>query len=505
MREGRPGRSVMGGNHDRSPVPNGASNDGRPDAATGLARACRRAGEAPDRASALGAILDELRVTSGAERGFILEAGAAARRGRVLAATTPAAAGAISWTLAARALAGERPLVLADLSREALGWDGASWRALELRAAVAMPVPRRGGPRTAILLDSRAPLPSDLRFWEGTARAFSSLAALVLNAESEAFGRSRAELPLPSFAGASAAARRLAEEVVLAAPVPLPALVLGASGTGKELVARALHDRSPRRRAPFVAINCAAIPDTLLERELFGAVRGAYTGADRDHAGLFRRAAGGTLFLDEIGDMPLTLQAKLLRVLQDGAVRPVGGLEETSVDVRVVAATHRDLARLVAEGAFRDDLRYRLAVLVLRVPSLAERGDDIRALAGEILDRLAARCAVPRPDLQDDAVAALRAHSWPGNVRELEAVLGRALVRARGRAIGRPDLDFDPAGGAPPPERARILDALARSRGNVTAAAAGMGWTRQALYRRMDALEVPRPRGTGRRQGSGAA
>jgi transcriptional regulator with AAA-type ATPase domain len=495
----------MRGNQDRSPLRNGASNGGLPDAAAGLARACRRAAEAPDRASALGAILEELRASSGTERGFVLEGSAGARRGHVLAATIPAAPGAISWTFAARALAGERPLVLPDLAREAAGWDGASVRALELRAAVALPVPRRGGPRTAILLDSRAPLPEDLRFWEGTARAFSSLAGLVLGAENEGFGRSRADGLLPSFSGGSAAARRLAEEVSLAAPIPLPALVLGASGSGKELVARALHDRSPRRRAPFVAINCAAIPDTLLERELFGAVRGAYTGADRDHAGLFRRAAGGTIFLDEIGDMPLTLQAKLLRVLQDGAVRPVGGLEETAIDVRVVAATHCDLGRLCAEGAFRDDLRYRLAVLVLRVPSLAERGDDIRALAVEILDRLAVRCALPRPDLLDDAVAALREHSWPGNVRELEAVLGRAIVRARGRAIGRRELDFDPAGCAPPPERARILDALARSRGNVTAAAAQLGWTRQALYRRMSALEVPRPRGAGRGQGSGAA
>jgi transcriptional regulator with PAS, ATPase and Fis domain len=291
---------------------------------------------------------------------------------------------------------------------------------------------------------------------------------------------------------------RLQDDVRSAARVPLPALVVGESGTGKELVARALHDGGGRRTRAFVAINCAAIPEALLERELFGATRGAYTGADRDHPGLFRQADGGTVFLDEIGDMPHALQAKLLRVLQEHTVRAVGALEERPIDVRVVAATHRDLAALVAENRFRADLRWRLEVIVLRVPPLRERTGDLPVLCARLIERLSIRCAMPTVRLETDALDRLATHSWPGNVRELESVLARALLRARDGVIRGHDLDVglaavtgasaDPATGPQTLERAMIEDALYASRGNLTAAAVRIGWSRQALYRRIHAL-----------------
>jgi two-component system response regulator PilR (NtrC family) len=266
-------------------------------------------------------------------------------------------------------------------------------------------------------------------------------------------------------------------------------------------VARALHEGGSRSRRPFVAINCAAIPEALLERELFGATRGAFTGADRDHPGLFRRADRGTVFLDEIGDMPLALQAKLLRVLQEGSVRAVGDLDERPIDVRVIAATHRDLDALVAENRFRADLRWRLEVLVLRVPPLRERAEDLPVLSTRLIERLAARCGLPQARLDAEATERLAAYMWPGNVRELESVLARAILRAREGVIRAADLDvgIERAQGVSRHagnrsqglEKAMIEDALRAARGNVTAAALRIGWSRQALYRRMNALGLP--------------
>jgi DNA-binding NtrC family response regulator len=378
-------------------------------------------------------------------------------------------------------------------------------RRLTLHTAVAVPVPRRAGGPTALVLDSRRPLTLDVAGWEAAGSGFAGLCALLLDGPAASAGSSEASPPgIEDLVGRSAASAALRDEIARAALTPLPVLVVGASGTGKELVARALHDAGPRARGPFVAVNCSAIPEPLLERELFGAERGAFTGADRDHPGLFRRAQGGTLLLDEIGDMPLALQAKLLRVVQEGAVRPLGGTEEIAIDVRLVAATHRDLDASVAEGRFRADLRFRLAVLVVRLPPLDERKDDLPVLADRLLGRLARRCGLPKPELSGEALAVLERRSWPGNVRELDAVLARALVRTGGREIGPADLDPLPAtylAGALPLrsrpwdadlERAMIVEALAAARGNLTAAAERIGWNRQKLYRRLKALGLPR-------------
>ena len=234
------------------------------------------------------------------------------------------------------------------------------------------------------------------------------------------------------------------KQVGRVAPSAATVLVTGESGTGKELVARAIHDLSPRGPRPFVAVNCAAIPEDLLESELFGHERGAFTGAVARKIGRFERAHGGTLFLDEIGDMSLVLQAKILRALQEREVERVGGEERIAVDVRVVAATHRDLAELIAAGDFREDLFYRLAVVRLHLAPLRERPGDIRELAVHYGARFAARHGREVSAISASALARLEDHSWPGNIRELRNVMERAVLVAPGDTIGAEHVDLDP-------------------------------------------------------------
>ncbi|MGM0574305.1 MAG: sigma-54-dependent transcriptional regulator [Myxococcota bacterium] len=217
-------------------------------------------------------------------------------------------------------------------------------------------------------------------------------------------------------------------------------LITGESGTGKELVARGIHSSGPRAQQPFVAVNCGAIPETLLESELFGHVKGAFTDAHADKPGLFVEADGGTLLLDEVGELPPSLQVGLLRVLQEGEIRPVGSARSRTVDVRVVAATHRDLNEMVEDGEFREDLFYRLNVLPIHVPPLRERTSDIPLLTRHILERIAQRMGMPRSTVSPQAMKVLMGYPWPGNVRELENVLERAMVLSDGDVIHPEDL-----------------------------------------------------------------
>jgi two-component system response regulator PilR (NtrC family) len=232
-----------------------------------------------------------------------------------------------------------------------------------------------------------------------------------------------------------------------------PVAVRGESGSGKELVARAIHECSTRAAAPFVAVNCGAIPENLMEAEFFGYRRGAFTGADRDRDGFFQAAAGGTLFLDEVAELPLPMQVKLLRAIQERRVRKVGATVEEPVDVRLLSATHQDLAKLVANGRFRQDLFYRLNVIELRVPSLRDRADDIPLIAEALLARIAERSGEPRAHLSPAAEQALRRHAFPGNVRELENVLERAVALASESQLQPIDLLL------PQPEVDLLLDA----------------------------------------------
>ncbi|MCT8179700.1 sigma-54-dependent transcriptional regulator [Variovorax sp. CY25R-8] len=307
--------------------------------------------------------------------------------------------------------------------------------------------------------------------------------------------------------GPSEAMREVHKRIGLAAASAMPVLVLGETGTGKEMVARALHRHSARAGGPFVAINCSAIPKELLESELFGHVRGAFTGATGERPGCFRAADGGVLLLDEIGDMALDVQAKMLRALQEGEVTPLGGHRTVKVDVRVVAATHRDLRAAVREGRFREDLLYRLDVLSIRLPPLRERLADIIPLAEHFLRRAVPRDATEPPkSLSAEAARRLLGHPWPGNVRELRNAMERCQALVRHRVIGEADLaaalGAAPATDAAPAlpadwleaelpvaverlERLLIAHALAQAQGNRAEAARRLGIHRQLLYRKL--------------------
>jgi DNA-binding NtrC family response regulator len=290
--------------------------------------------------------------------------------------------------------------------------------------------------------------------------------------------------PAGAFVGASEAAREVRRRIRAFASVTVPVLVTGATGTGKDVVARALHAASARAAAPFVPVNCAALPEALLEGELFGAARGAYTGADRDRDGLIAAAAGGTLFLDEVGELPPAGQAKLLRFLDAGAVRPLGAARERRVETRVVAASHRDLAADARSGGFREDLLFRLDVLRIHVPPLCERPEDVGPLARHFAARLATDAGPIH--LSAQAVADLARRRWPGNARELAAALARALVE-QGPTIRRlreaQDGAWPPAGAADP--RSRLDALLARYRGDLHAVARQLGVSVRTVQRRL--------------------
>ena len=282
------------------------------------------------------------------------------------------------------------------------------------------------------------------------------------------------------------------------AATDVPLLLLGESGTGKDVLARSLHEVSPRSGGPFVAINCGAIPENLLESELFGHERGAFTGAVKQSIGRIETAQGGTLFLDEIGDLPMPLQVKLLRFLQDHVIERIGGRRSIPVDARIVSATNRNLDELIESGQFRLDLFYRLNIMSLTVPPLRERPGDPILLAQFFLRRFANDEGLVRPGLSESAIAALSAHSWPGNVRELENRVRRAVIMARGAAITAHDLGLDEAP-APVPdlrlarqtaEREAVQRALALADGSMSEAARILGVRRPTLYSLMETLGI---------------
>ena len=284
---------------------------------------------------------------------------------------------------------------------------------------------------------------------------------------------------------------KLCRQIERLAPTQATVTLLGESGTGKEVLARALHTGSPRKDKRFVAINCAAIPDALLESELFGYEKGAFTGAAKTTPGRIETAHGGTLFLDEIGDLPMPLQAKLLRFLQERVIERIGGREEIPVDVRVVCATHRNLRERIAEGAFREDLFYRLAEMVVSIPPLRERAGDASLIAHAFVQRFAQANGRERLALRDDALDAIEHHRWPGNVRELENAIKRAAIMAEGSAITAEDLGLeapdDPAllnlrQVREDAEKQAVLKAMARCDGNIAKAAELLGISRPTLY-----------------------
>jgi two-component system NtrC family response regulator len=298
---------------------------------------------------------------------------------------------------------------------------------------------------------------------------------------------------LGSIITASDEMLKVARTIERVATTNVSVMLLGASGTGKELLAKAVHERSDRAGGPFIAINCAAIPENLLEAELFGYERGAFTGAVKSNVGKIELAEGGTLFLDEVGDIPLPLQVKLLRFLQERVIERIGGRQPIGVDTRIVCATHQDLNSMIADGRFREDLYYRLAEVVVKIPSLAERAGDSVLLARHFTNRFAREMNPKVQGLAPDALAAIDSHAWPGNVRELENRVKRAVIMADGRMIGSADLDLPGSSSdeglainlraaRESADRKAIRQALSRTDNNISGAAKLLGISRPTLY-----------------------
>jgi DNA-binding NtrC family response regulator len=305
--------------------------------------------------------------------------------------------------------------------------------------------------------------------------------------------------------GRSPAMVEVFKMVARAAPTKSTVLILGESGTGKEVIARSIHQHSSRAQRPFVAVDCGALTETLLESELFGHARGAFTGAVGDKKGVFQAASSGTCFLDEIGDISLNMQSKLLRVLQEEEIRPVGGKEWIKVDVRVLAATNKDLDQLVKSGAFREDLYYRLKVITIHLPPLRQRTKDIDALAQIFIRRYSLAAGKPITDISEEAIERLRSYSWPGNIRQLENAIEQAVVLSKDAVLTLEDLPQEVREGLPPPyenagdehvivsdmpsleeiKKRYALYVLNRTRGNISRAAKVLDIDRRSLYRMM--------------------
>jgi len=341
---------------------------------------------------------------------------------------------------------------------------------------------------------------------EGRAQDLERRVERLRGALSEPYGFGRILGQAASLRGALARAAQVA-------PQETPVLLTGESGTGKELVAQAIHYASRRSDGPCVAINCAALPDTLIESELFGHERGAFTGAERQKPGRFELAAGGTLFLDEVGELAASVQAKLLRVLQEREFQRVGGTATLKADFRLIVATNRDLMEAMARGQFREDLYYRLSVFPIHLPPLRERGEDVVLLAQEFVRRLGERMGKGEPGLSRDARELLMTYPWPGNIRELQNAIERALIVSDAGLITAAQLGLTlprlPSGEASLPgvptasrvtnhqaaeatlqelERHAIAEALAKAKGNKTAAATALGITRMQLYTKLKRL-----------------
>ncbi|HTR51204.1 MAG TPA: sigma 54-interacting transcriptional regulator [Kofleriaceae bacterium] len=451
----------------------------------------------------------------------------------------------VSRSIAERAAQTGEPVLTVDAGHDERFAIAASVAALRLRSVLAVPLRQRGTITGCIYVDHRlrggafdeaaaavlgeladiaaiaienARLADDLRrstreVDELNRRLSSELAdrdAELVRVKADLPDRDRLRHRYEQIIGRSPAMVRMLDVVDRAAATSLPVVIVGESGTGKELVARALHDHGPRRDGAFVAINCSAVPEPLLESELFGHVRGAFTGADRDRRGLFEVADGGTLFLDEIADTSAAMQAKLLRVLQDGVLRRVGDTRTRKVDVRVIAASQRSLAELAAAGRFREDLRFRLEVIAVPIPPLRERDGDLPLLVEHLIARLAAGKAPPR--ISRAALRALGQHRWPGNVRELENALARGLAIG-GDVIDLPDLPEAVAAAAARPEpgkpatgddlhlkpalvateQAYIAAAMSRAKNNQTVAARLLGLSRFGLQKKLRRLSGEDP------------
>jgi len=526
-----------------------------------FARLTRELSRESNAVALLQLIVDEAIALLGGERGFLLHSGLAssmesgdggqdAMKVRVARSFDGADIAVprtrVSLSIVQRVLESGEPLLSLDAAQDERFEEFASIEDLRLKSVVCLPIRFDGAVRGVLLVDNRLRQgvfkEEDLEI----AELFADQAAIALqNAQrvedlsqhAERMEQSRREIgalnaelgrkvraqgtelsvvraelvrergrgDYSAIVGASDTMREIFARLDRVVESDLPVLIAGESGTGKELIARAIHKNGERAKRPFISENCSAIPETLLESELFGHVKGAFTGAHRTKKGLFEAADSGTLFLDEIGDMSQAMQKKLLRVLQEGQVRPVGGDKLVDVDVRLLAASHRDLATQVTEGTFREDLYYRINVLNVELPPLRDRVDDIPLLAEHLIARAAREAGCAAPTLPHEVIAALCAYSWPGNVRELENEMRRLLVLAP-EQVGlaslsktvRDGVTVDHAVGSAPVvdgdlretiaqfERAAIEAALNKAEGNKSRAGRALGISRFALQRKLE-------------------
>ena len=411
------------------------------------------AAESPDQA--LRAVLEVAIAAAGASHGAIIVTDEGAYRvavaldagGRQL----DDAAELLSDTIVREVLGSGERISLADALADTRYQSVPSVARLRLRSVACLPMVIEGRPIGALFLGRRA---SGGAFDETVLAELRVVAAMAVPLVAQLRARDAAPATSSELLGESDGVRAVRDLVARVGPTDLSVLVLGESGTGKELVARALHAASPRAARPLVALNCASVPESLLGAELFGYKRGAFTGANTDRAGLIEAADGSTLFLDEVGDMPLAMQAALLRVLEQREVKHLGEHEPRPVDFRLVAATHRDLAAAARAGSFRQDLLFRLEEVPVTLPPLRDRGDDVVLLAHVFLRQAERQLSLAAHAIGAGAEAALRAHAWPGNVRELRATLRRAAVLAEGPTIAAADLRLTGTRAEPPPAAA---------------------------------------------------
>ncbi len=460
----------------------------------------------------LATLLDQVLEFTGAVRGLVLwrAPGTTTGRPEVRAArhikpeSIADASGQLSDSIVREVIETGRPLIVSDASSDTVFGKSESVLALRLSSVMCAPLFANGEVVGALYVANDEIKSLFERAQLDVLTVFASQASLILQnallvsalrADKEKLSQELAERRLGELVGACPSMTAVFRSLQKVAPIDVSVLVTGETGTGKELIARELHRRSPRASGPFVAVNCGAIPENLIESELFGHARGAFTGAIASRPGRFQQADRGTLFLDEIGELPVALQVKLLRALQERVVTRLGESRPESCDIRVIAATHRDLLAMIAEGTFREDLYYRLNVVTLALPPLRERGDDISILAKVFLTKFADELKSPVRGFSAGAMAALQKHAWPGNIRELENRIRRALVLCESTLIDAKDLGLGPEALCPlvPLERAKedfqrqyVLAALARNNGNRTQTARDLGVDPRTVFRYLE-------------------
>ncbi|HSN90937.1 MAG TPA: sigma-54-dependent Fis family transcriptional regulator, partial [Anaeromyxobacteraceae bacterium] len=493
----------------RTPAPDRVRSGQRLVTLDALVRFSERLFAATDVPRLLDELLDALLDVTQADKGFLilLEDGEMSVRAarNVARETIEGALERVSDSIVQRVVQTRRPLVVADALHDA-EWSGSSSVVnLKLCSVMCAPLMQKGDVSGVIYLgnDDVVSLFDD-RALEALTVFAAQASLLVENAllldslrrENVALREAAASRQYGDLIGSGAAMREVYRRIEKVAGTDVSVLVTGETGTGKELVAREIHRRSPRTAGPFVAVNCGAIPENLLESELFGHVKGSFTGAIATRMGKFQAANGGTLFLDEIGDMPPSLQVKLLRALQDRAITKVGDTRPEPVDIRVVAATNRVLEAEIQKGAFREDLYYRLNVVSIHLPPLRERGDDVAVIAKYLLQKQAREYGARVRGFTPAAVVAMRKYAWPGNVRELENRVKKAAVLADRALVTAEDLDLRPENLEPilPLAQAKeefqkryINEVLERNAGNRTKTAKDLGVDPRTIFRHLEA------------------